>query len=50
MNALKLDTTTLRFRVDRLFAAAKDEVGGQFGGQDPSGTDEPGSLAGGTGL
>jgi integrase len=36
--------------MDRLFAAAKDEVGGQFGGQDPSGTDEPGSLAEGTGL
>jgi hypothetical protein len=36
--------------MDRLFAAAKEDVGGQFGGQEPSATDEPGSLAEGTGL
>ena len=30
--------------MDRLFAAAHNELGGQFGGQEPSNTREPGSL------
>jgi hypothetical protein len=28
--------------MDRLFAATKTELGGQFGGQHPSATSEPG--------
>jgi integrase len=36
--------------MDRLFTAAKTELGGQFGGQEASETGEPGSLAEGTGL
>ena len=35
--------------MDRLFPAAKPELGGLFGGQEPPATDEPGSLAEGTG-
>jgi integrase len=36
--------------MDRLLGAARSERGGQFGGQEPSATDEPDSLAEGTGL